>query len=111
MKRTMMAVVFFFTATCIVSAQSTKTGHKQATKKEVHAKTTKKTKVKKAPKNKILLKQDSVDLSNRKIYHWTNGQRSTPTGQDASAVGSGYAAIRKDTAKVIVKKGKAGDNQ
>ena len=49
--------------------------------------------------------EKTIKLNNRKIYRWTNGQRSTPTGQDAtSSNGSGYAAIKKDTAKVIRKK-------
>jgi len=63
-------------------------------------------KAKKASTTAKTTKGKTVDLSNRKIYHWTKGQRSTPTGQDAtSSNGSGYAAIKKDTAKVV-KKGK-----
>ncbi|HJW18756.1 MAG TPA: hypothetical protein VJ499_16620, partial [Flavisolibacter sp.] len=42
---------------------------------------------------------DSTKLSNRKIYHWKDGQRSTPTGHKATpSNGSQYAALHKDTA-------------
>ena len=42
---------------------------------------------------------DSIKLSNRKIYHWKDGQRATPTGHKAtSSNGSQYAALKKDTA-------------
>jgi hypothetical protein len=43
-------------------------------------------------------KTDTVKLSNRKIYHWKDGQRATPTGHVATpSNGSQYAAIKKDT--------------
>lgn len=46
-----------------------------------------------------------IQLSNRNIYHWTNGQRSTKTGEAAtSSNGSAYAALKKDTAAIIKKK-------
>ena len=42
----------------------------------------------------------SDTLNNRKIYHFKNGQRSTPTGYEAtpSTIGGGYAAIGRDKA-------------
>jgi hypothetical protein len=41
---------------------------------------------------------------NRKIYHWTDGQRSTPTGKDAAPTNGGYVSLEKDTtAKAKVK--------
>jgi hypothetical protein len=44
-------------------------------------------------------KTDTVKLSNRKIYHWKDGQRATPSGHVATpSNGSQYAAIKKDTA-------------
>jgi hypothetical protein len=44
-------------------------------------------------------KTDTVKLSNRKIYHWKDGQRATPTGHVATpSNGSQYSAIKKDTA-------------
>ncbi len=42
---------------------------------------------------------DSTQLSNRKIYHWKDGQRATPTGHTATpSNGSQYSALKKDTA-------------
>lgn len=36
-------------------------------------------------------------LDNRKIYHWNNGQRATPTGEEAtSSNDNSYSALRKD---------------
>ncbi|MGZ3839845.1 MAG: hypothetical protein ACXVMS_11480 [Flavisolibacter sp.] len=44
-------------------------------------------------------------LSNRNIYHWSNGQKATPTGTEAtSSNGEGYAALKKDTAKLVKKR-------
>ncbi len=41
---------------------------------------------------------DSANLSNRKIYHWKDGQRATPTGHNATpSNGSQYSALKKDT--------------
>ena len=37
-------------------------------------------------------------LNHRRNYHWKSGQQATPTGQEATGVGSGYSAIKKDTA-------------
>ncbi|MGE5518769.1 MAG: hypothetical protein ACM3VS_02500 [Candidatus Dadabacteria bacterium] len=44
-------------------------------------------------------------LDNRKIYHWSNGQRSTPTGKDAApSNGGGFISLEKDTtAKARIK--------
>lgn len=44
-------------------------------------------------------KKPSDKLNNRRIYHFNNGQRSTPTGAEAtsSSTGGGFAAIGKDT--------------
>lgn len=37
-------------------------------------------------------------LSNRKIYNWSNGQRSTPTGEEAAPVnGEQYLSLKKGT--------------
>jgi hypothetical protein len=45
-------------------------------------------------KSKTALKPSDT-LNNRKIYTFKNGQRSTPTGREAtpSSIGGGYAAI------------------
>jgi len=40
------------------------------------------------------------NLDQRDIYHWSTGQRATPTGEQAIATNSGYAALKKDTAHV-----------
>ena len=45
----------------------------------------------------------SEKLNNRKIYHFRNGQRSTPTGAEATPSSSGgYAALGKDTTPTVV---------
>jgi hypothetical protein len=51
-----------------------------------------------APKS-AKTKKPSEKLNNRKIYHFNNGQRSTPTGAEAtpSSTGGGFAAIGTDT--------------
>lgn len=41
------------------------------------------------------LRGSKVLKNNRRIYHWKNGQRSTPTGHEATGVGSGYSALKK----------------
>lgn len=41
-------------------------------------------------------------IDQRNIKHWANGQKSTPTGRQATGIGSGYSALRRDEpAKVI----------
>ncbi len=35
------------------------------------------------------------NLNNRRIYHWKDGQRATPTGHEATGVGGGYSALMK----------------
>src|SRR6478672_4986169 len=49
-------------------------------------------------------KQPSQVLNNRKIYHFQDGQRSTPTGHEATPVNGGYAALGKDSTPVKRKK-------
>jgi hypothetical protein len=53
-------------------------------------------------------KKPSDKLNNRKIYHFNNGQRSTPTGAEAtpSNSGGGYAALGKDTAPSVASSGR-----
>ena len=86
MKRVILSAFLLFGVTAIVSAQTTKKSSKAVI-------------VRKASENKKVTKsaqaKNTVKLNNRKIYHWTNGQKSTPTGQEAtSSNGSGYAAIK-----------------
>lgn len=50
-------------------------------------------------KNKNAKKaKPSERLNNRKIYHFKNGQRSTPTGNEATPVGGGYSALGNNRA-------------
>lgn len=78
----------------MVNAQSTKESRSSKTK-------TAAAKGQKTVKNK---KADTVQLSNRNIYQWSNGQRSTPTGKEAtSSNGSEYATVAKDTGKLVRK--------
>ncbi|SHE99916.1 hypothetical protein SAMN05444008_104129 [Cnuella takakiae] len=42
-------------------------------------------------------KQKKAGLNHRRNYNWNTGQQATPTGQEATGVGSGYSSIRKDT--------------
>jgi hypothetical protein len=51
-------------------------------------------------KNKKGTKKPSEVLDNRKVYRWKNGQRATPTGQEATSINGGYSAIKKDTGTV-----------
>jgi hypothetical protein len=41
-------------------------------------------------------KKPSEKLNNRRIYQFKNGQRSTPTGNEATGVGGGFAALGKN---------------
>ncbi|MBS1919859.1 MAG: hypothetical protein JST17_06380 [Bacteroidetes bacterium] len=40
-------------------------------------------------------------LDQRKIYHWGNGQRSTPTGRQAGEVTPKYVRVSGDSAWVV----------
>lgn len=48
--------------------------------------------------NKKSKKQKGAKLNHRRNYNWKSGQQATPTGQEATGIGSGYQAIKKDTA-------------
>ncbi|MGN6164878.1 MAG: hypothetical protein ACTHOF_10090 [Flavisolibacter sp.] len=109
MKRVIVSVLIVFGITATAAAQTTqkktsktKTTISSQTSHQAKAKTDTTAITTKASASKI----STPKLSNRKIYHWTNGQRSTPTGEAAtSSNGNSYAALKKDTAKVV-KKGK-----
>lgn len=49
-------------------------------------------------------KKSSARLDNRKIYHFKDGQRSTPTGNEATPVNGGYSALGRDTSSARKKK-------
>lgn len=109
MKRVILSVLIVFGITATAAAQTTqkkssktKTTISSQTSHQAKAKTDTTANVAKTRASKI----SKPKLNNRKIYHWSNGQRSTPTGEAAtSSNGNSYAAIKKDTAKVV-KKGK-----
>ena len=54
-----------------------------------------KTKINKAKSKKLLNKKEP--LNPRKTYHWSNGQRATPSGNAASPTNGGYVSLKKDT--------------
>ncbi len=101
MKHIILFICLFFGIAGTTSAQTTKNTDKQTTKKSTK-KTAKKTKKKgttaKATnqKNANARKKPSP-LNDRRIYHWKDGQRATPTGHDATGTGGGYSALKKDT--------------
>lgn len=64
-------------------------GNRNATATKPSVPSEKKTKLSHADRQK-----PSAQLNNRKIYHFPNGQRSTPTGAEATASnGSRYAVV------------------
>jgi hypothetical protein len=100
MKRVLLSIIVLFGVTTIASAQTTKNNN-ASNAKTVTGSGVKNKKINNASVN---YKTDTITLTNREIYHWSDGQRATPTGQEAtSSNGSGYAALKKDTAKVIGK--------
>jgi hypothetical protein len=57
-------------------------------------------------KNKKTFAADSrvvtfLQLDQRKIYHWANGERSTPTGRQAGERTSGFVRVYGDSAVVV----------
>ena len=100
MKRVLISIVVLFSITTIASAQTTKNNN-SSKEKTVTGSGVKNKKTNNASVN---TKSDTSTLTNRQIYHWSDGQRATPTGEEAtSSNGSGYAALKKDTAKVTGK--------
>ena len=43
-------------------------------------------------------KKKKTALNHRRNYNWKSGQQATPTGQEATGIGSGYQSGKKDTA-------------
>lgn len=52
----------------------------------------------KAKKARKAKKAPSEVLNNRRIYHWQNGQRATPTGHEAAPTGGGYQSLKRGDA-------------
>lgn len=88
MKRVIFATMILVGISAAASAQ-TATGN--ASRTTGAASSTKKATTKKTVKL-------SDTLNNRKIYHFKNGQRATPTGREAtpSSIGGGYAALGRN---------------
>lgn len=42
----------------------------------------------------------SNSVNERKVYHWKDGQRATPTGHEATGLGDNAAPLPKDSAKL-----------
>lgn len=98
MKRVIFTALFIVGLTAFVHAQ-TANRNSSVTTRGV-SKTTKSGKLSKGKRIK-----PSDTLNNRKTYHFNNGQRSTPTGAEATPVGGGgYAALDRDTSAKVIKK-------
>lgn len=55
-------------------------------------------------KNEFMLQSQLLtfsQLDQRKIYHWGNGQRATPTGRQAGEVTPKYVRVLGDSAVVV----------
>ena len=104
MKRVILSVFIVFGITAMASAQTTTQKKSSKAKTTINSETSHQAKAKTVEASTS--KTSKPKLSNREIYHWSNGQRSTPTGEAAtSSNGNSYSAIKKDTARVV-KKGK-----
>lgn len=88
MKRVIFLAAILFGLTTFATAQTT-TGSGSTTT-GASSNTTKAKKGKKA--------KPSERLNNRRTYKFKNGQRSTPTGNEATGVGGGYAALGQNNA-------------
>lgn len=88
MKRVILATMILLGVSAAASAQ-TATGNASRTTGAASSST-------KATTKKTVKLSDT--LNNRKIYHFKNGQRATPTGQEAtpSSIGGGYAALGRN---------------
>lgn len=88
MKRVILSGILFFGSVAYASAQSS--GSTGSSTGSGASTSTSKSSANKKP-------SDSLD--NRKIYHFKDGQRATPTGAEAtpSSTSGGFAAIGKDT--------------
>ena len=99
MKHFVLIIAIFFGLQHAVSAQTTK----KQTKKEAAKAERKKVKANtyQAPpsgKDSTLTADSAkrkVLTNNRRIFHWKDGQRATPTGHEATGVGAGYSALKK----------------
>ncbi|HEV7331052.1 MAG TPA: hypothetical protein VGN63_08445 [Flavisolibacter sp.] len=90
MKRVILSTVIMVGLAVSASAQ-TATGNSSKTTRAASSTT------KAKATSKAALKPSDT-LNNRRIYHFKNGQRATPTGHEAtpSSVGGGYAALGRN---------------
>lgn len=88
MKRVIFSTILFFGLAHLASAQ-TATGNASTTTGAV-------SNTSKAGKGKKV--KPSEKLNNRRSYEFKNGQRSTPTGNEATPVGGGFAALGRNEA-------------
>ncbi|MFL5740138.1 MAG: hypothetical protein ACJ75B_07965 [Flavisolibacter sp.] len=91
-----MKQIIFSTALalCLSAAASAQSTQKKSTqKKQVHTSTKKTT------------SQSTAPLDNRKNYEWKNGQKSTPTGAEATGINTDtYVSGKKDSASNKLRK-------
>lgn len=102
MKRLILMVLLFSGVALLAPAHGQTRQQQKTTTRTVN----KQTKVKKSDSvAKANVRKKAISkVSNRKILHWTNGQRSTKTGEVATASnGNSYAAVKKDTAHIVQK--------
>ncbi len=89
MKKIILSAFFAIGISFFASAQS------KADTSKSKSLSTNKSKINKAKGKKVLNKKEP--LNPRKTYHWSNGQRATPSGNAASPTNGGYVSLKKDT--------------
>ena len=98
MKHFILTFALFFGIAGAGFAQKTK---KETKKEIVHKEKKAKANSYQAPASKDNTKavadssKGKLLTNNRRIYHWKDGQRATPTGHEATGTGSGYSALKK----------------
>ena len=97
MKRLMIMVLVMGLTAGAASAQSA--GNKSSRTTRMSSTGTYKAKMPRKDKKEI--KAPSAVLNNRKIYHWQNGQRSTPTGREAAPTGGSYQSLKRSSAATL----------
>ena len=85
MKRLMLIGVILLTATGVIQAKSSGGQSAKSTTNTSEG-------------NNKKSKKKKTALNHRRNYNWKSGQQATPTGQEATGMGSGYQSGKKDTA-------------
>ncbi|MEO6070421.1 MAG: hypothetical protein ABIN57_11130 [Chitinophagaceae bacterium] len=101
MKQLLMGLILIL----LVGSASAQTKAKKPSKTKTKHTTTKTVKKGTTNQKQAVTAKPDAPLDPRKIYHWKDGQRSTPSGHVATSVNGDNAAIKKDTAtkKQVVK--------